>query len=88
MSGLTALPFADRLVLGMGKQIWLFPVGHLGRAHQARLIQQRNYVKKWIFWPFQLKSGHHRYGSYEHIVKALVIKTNQLSRRRRGPCTQ
>lgn len=45
-------------------------------------------MSKTGFWPFQLKSGHHRYGSYEHIVKALVIKTNQLSRRRRGPCTQ
>lgn len=45
-------------------------------------------MSKTGFWPFQLKRGHHRYGSYEHIVKALVIKTNQLSKRRRGPCTQ
>lgn len=76
----------------------LCSLGQRSKFAESQLLTWEKPIKKSLynnktmsktgFWPFQLKSGHHRYGSYEHIVKALVIKTNQLSRRRRGPCTQ
>lgn len=78
---LPSLPFALR-----NKEPNL--AGCLGKAPTPRkLIQQQKYVKKEQILALPVENGHQRYGSYEHIVKALVVKTNQLSRRR-GPCTQ
>lgn len=86
--GMQSSPWAA-LFLGAGETKLAGSLWSLGMSPpaQAKLTKHETMAENGLC-PFQLKSGHHRYGSYEHIVKALVIKTNQLSRRRRGPCTQ